>query len=80
MRPYQKPANDSAYLAFYQFITPPYRPETGVSQSGLPVYAALNPIVPLGLPYRAIGAFPNFSNRKQWQHVLTQANLLFWRR
>ena len=78
MQLYQKPSNDLAVLAFSQLITPPFRAETGIPSSELPVYAALNPTVPPLLSNRAVSILPNISNQRQWQQLLIQANLIFW--
>lgn len=63
-------------LPFYQQITPPFRPETGMPPELLPVYAAQTPQAPPFLPYRRISTFPNYPSYNQMRHVLLPDNLL----
>jgi hypothetical protein len=64
-------------LAFMQFITPPFRAETGMPSNFIPVYAALTPIVPPYTLYRMVDLTPRFSSKGQLKEVLTPENLVF---
>ncbi|WP_419887070.1 hypothetical protein ACN6MT_16215 [Neobacillus niacini] len=61
---------DFSDLPFKQLLVPPHRMETNVSQEDIPIYAAINPIVPPFLPYRRISRFPASPSLQQQIHLL----------
>ncbi len=65
-------------LALSQLMMPPFRAETGVPPEAIPVYAALNPIIPPGEPYRTVNPMPAFSRMEQWEKILGPENMFFW--
>jgi hypothetical protein len=64
-------------LALYQLLTPPFRVETGLPPSLLPIYGAETPEAPPSLPYRKLSNLPSYPSYKQIQQTVLPQNLLF---
>ncbi|MBB6283460.1 hypothetical protein [Geobacillus subterraneus] len=67
-------------IAFWQLITPPFRAETGVPPSQLPIYAATTPAPPPFLPYRSIRYTSSYPSYQQLRAIITTDHLSFVRR
>lgn len=64
-------------LVLSQVLSPPFRAETGMYGRQIPVYAAVTPIVPPYLPYRALSFFPSFPPWRQASAAVFWASLSF---
>jgi len=65
--------NQLSDLPFKQLMVPPYRKETNVTKQELPIYAAINPIIPPFLPNRKISKFAKFPSYGQQIEILKAA-------
>lgn len=57
-------------LAYKQLLFPPFRKETGVPNKELPIYAAMNPVIPPFLPYRNVSRFPKYPSTQQQIQII----------
>lgn len=62
--------NQSSDLPYKQFMVPPFRKETNVNKEDLPIYAAINPIIPPFLPNRKISRYAKFPSFGQQIEIL----------
>lgn len=67
-------------MTFQQSMTPPFRPETGMPESMIPVYSAQTPSVPPYMPYRKMSAYPRYSSYKQLKNTYLPQNIIIARR
>ena len=67
-------------IAFQQAMVPPFRPETGMPPTMIPVYSAETPSVPPYLPYRKVSIYPRYSSYQQLKNAYLPQNLVFSRR
>ncbi|WP_093856325.1 hypothetical protein [Tenuibacillus multivorans] len=61
-------------------MVPPFRPETGMSPTKIPVYSTETPSVPPYLPYRKVSVYPRYLSYKQLKNAYLPQNLAFYRR
>ncbi|WP_251551428.1 hypothetical protein [Neobacillus muris] len=64
----------SSNLPYKQLLVPPFRKETGVPKEELPVFSAMNPIVPPFLPYRGVRKYPKYPSFQQQLDLLKKSD------